>query len=176
MSSVTRSQIKTVTGTDVREGADAIWTDVLAIYDCYGRRFPYDKKQLRNDLGQMLLWDMADAIKVEFFDDHRVERLSYEFLPLADPAAVHEPPGSFPRFEIRPEWSVRLIAVYTTRKPEAEVLEFYKELGWRLVEPLTRTGRGVSEWFAWFRSGGFSVHRGVYKDLDEPRRGKEVAR
>jgi hypothetical protein len=179
MSTMTRAETQTVTGTDVRQVAEAIWQEVLAIYDFYGRRFPYDKPQLRSDLGQILLWDMCDAIKVEFYEnqkDQKVERLSYEFLPLSDPGAVQEAPGTFPRFQIQASWQVRLIARYTTRKPEAEVLEFYRELGWRLVEPLTRTGRGLTEWFSWFRSGGFSVHRGVYKDFDEPTSGKEVAR
>ena len=90
MSTMARVETQTVAGTDVREVAGAIWQEIIEIYALYARRFPYEKQRLRGDLAQMLLWDMADKVIVQFYDSQKVERLSYEYTPLSDPAAVHE--------------------------------------------------------------------------------------
>jgi hypothetical protein len=167
----TKTETRTVTGANVREVAGSTWQEVIAIGEFYGRHFPYDMAKLRNDLGQILLWDMAEKIVVQFYEisgSERIERLSYEFVPLAaGPQAVQSPPGEFPRFEISPSWQVRLVARYTTRKPENEVREFYEALGWRPSEPLTRSGQGSTTTYGAFRSGDFSVSRDVYTDLPD---------
>jgi hypothetical protein len=165
MTTTTRAQTQTVSGVDVRKVAEDMWQEIVAVYDVYGRYFPYDKQELRRDLGLIMLWDMAEKIRVQFYDNDKVLRLSYEFLPLADPGAVHSPVGEFPRYEISPEWRVRVVAVETARKPANEVAEFYQQLGWRTSEALTITGTGTTEPYGSFRSGGFVVSREVYNDI-----------
>jgi hypothetical protein len=181
MDTMTRVETKTITGTDVREVADCIWQEVLALYEFYGRNFPYHKQKLRGDLGQIMLWGMADAFKVQFYEDaegKRNEKLSYEFVLRADPGAVHTPPGNFPRFQLQASWQVRLVAIETTAKPEAEVQEFYLALGWRYCDPLIRNSQGTTEKYGDFRSGDYGVSREVWKDVDvhreEDPQGKEV--
>lgn len=167
MSTMTKSKTttRTVTGTNVLEVAESIRQEIISLYDFYGRHFPYDMAKLRNDIGQILLWDMCDSLKVQFYDGEKIERLSYEFIPRADPEAVHTPPGEFPRFAIPEGLNVRVVAHYSTRKPEHEVREFYDALGWRPSEPLTRTGQGTTERYGAFRSGDYGVTREVYTDL-----------
>jgi len=161
----TKTETRTVTGTDVRQVADSTWQEITSIYDVYGKHFPYDRQQLRHDIGQLLLWDMTDRIRVQFYDADKVERLSYEFVPHADPGAVHSPPGTFPRHEIPVGLHVRVVAKYSTKKPEAEVREFYEALGWHPAEPLKRTGQGTTTTYGSFRSNDFGVTREVYQDL-----------
>ena len=168
MATITRVETTTITGADVREVAAAIWEEVMALYNFYGRNFPYNMQTLKRDLAQILLWDMCEKISVQFYElvnDEKVERLSYEFLPLSDPEAAHDAPGNFPSYEISEDWKVRLVASYTSRKPIEEVREFFKQLGWMPSDPLTRTGHGTTERYAWFQSGGFSVSREVYHDF-----------
>ena len=170
MTTMTRVETQTITGTDIREVAAAIWDEVIALYNFYGRNFPYNMQTLKRDLAQILLWDMCEKVAVQFFElvnGEKVERLSYEFLPLSDPEAEHSAPGDFPSYEISDDWQVRLVATYTPRKPIEEVREFFKQLGWVPSDPLTRTGKGTTERYAWFQSGGFSVSREVYHDFDK---------
>jgi hypothetical protein len=170
MLATTRVVINTINGADVREVAAAIWQAVIALYKFYGQNFPYNQEKLKRDLAQILLWDMTEKICVQFYEmkkGKKVERLSYEFRPLSDPAAVHKDPGSFPTYKIRQHWQVRLIAIYTKQKPADEVREFFNKLGWVPSEALTRTGKGKTERFGWLRSRGFSVSSEVYHDLDE---------
>ena len=170
MSTMTTTKIetRTVTGTNVLEVANAMWTEIQSIYQVYGKRFPYNPELLRGDLGQILLWEMCEHITVQFFEvsgDKRIERLSYSFVPSPDAGAHESPPGEFPRFEISPAWEVRVVGSYNPKKPEQEARKFYETLGWRPSQPLTRTGQGTTEQYGSFRSGGFGVHREVYKDF-----------
>lgn len=170
MTTMTRVIAKSITGTDIRQVADAIWEAVIALYSFYGRNFPYNMQSLKRDLAQILLWDMAKKISVQFYEivnDEKVERLSYEFLPLSDPEAEHSDPASFPSYDIYEDWKVRLVAIYTPLKPVEEVREFFRELGWVPSEPLTRTGKGTTEHYAWFCAGGISISREIYHDFDE---------
>lgn len=165
MGTMTKSQTISITGNDVRQVADCIWDQVGLIEKHYGIALPNDKQKLRKDLGQMLIWGMAKEIKLQFYDSEKNERLKYGFVPNADPTAVHSPPGQFPRFEIPPNWQVRLVVEDTTDKPEAEVREFYDSLGWFPCESLKRTGNGTTTPYGAFRSGDFSVGCDVYTDL-----------
>lgn len=164
----TKSDTRTVTATDVREVAAAISKEIIALYEFYGRRFPYSVGKTRNDIGLLLLFDMTDRIVVEFYEmlnNQKVERLSYTYRPEPDPEAIDSPPGEFPRFEIDPAWQVRVVSYYPTTKPESEVREFYQQLGWRPVDLLVRTGLGTTERNGAFRSDGFVVTKEVYHDL-----------
>lgn len=59
MTTMTRVETMTITGADVREVATAIWEEVIALYNFYGRNFPYNLQTLSRDIAQILLWDMA---------------------------------------------------------------------------------------------------------------------
>ena len=165
MGTMTKSQTISITGNNVREVANCIWEQVGFIEKHYGIKLPTDKQKLRNDLGQMLLWGMTDEIKLQFYDSEKNERLKYGFVPNADPTAVHTPPGEFPRFEISPDWQVRLVVEHAANKSEAELREFYDSLGWSPCESLKRTGNGTTTPCGAFRSGDFSVGCDVYTDL-----------
>jgi hypothetical protein len=43
MTTISRVEAQTVAGTDVREVAAAIWEEIIALYDFYGRHFPYTR-------------------------------------------------------------------------------------------------------------------------------------
>lgn len=161
----TINESKTINGQNVLDVATAIWQAVQAIYAWAGRRFPYNLPKLRTDLGQILLWGMADMITVQFYTpEDMVEKLSYEFVPGEAPTAVQSEPGDFPRHALDPSWKVRLIAQDTVTKPESEVREFYRQLGWVDVPPLTRTGEGTTSQYSAFKSGDFGVTCQVYSD------------
>jgi hypothetical protein len=110
MGTMTKSQTISITGNDVRQVADCIWDQVGLIEKHYGIRLPCDMQKMRLDLGQILIWGMTREIKLQFYDKDNNERLTYGFVPNADPTAVHSPPGQFPRFEIPPGLQVRLVA------------------------------------------------------------------
>jgi hypothetical protein len=166
----TQAFVFAVTGTDVRDVAANCWQEIIDIHNFYGRDFPYDKQKLRNDIGQLLLWDMTDAISVQFFElvnGEKVERLSYNYLPVTDPQAVNSPPGEYPRYTISPDWKVRITARYNPHKPEPEVREFFDAIGWRPSEPLTRTGAGKMQEHGVIKSRNYGVKRAVYTDLPD---------
>jgi hypothetical protein len=172
----TMTKNETVTGVNVRELAGAINEEIEAIYAANIRTFPYNKERLRNDIGLILLYDMADSIKVEFYDNEQTERVSYAFVPGADPAAAITPPGQFPRRDIPANLNVRITAYDTTKKPEGKVREFYEQLGWRRVESLRRSGQGTTETYGSFKSGGIVANRSCYTDLPGKKtEGKGVA-
>jgi hypothetical protein len=158
---------RTITGQNVLEVATAIWKEIQAIYEWAGRRFPYNLPKLRTDIGQILLWDVASMIVIQFYTPDMVEKLSYEFVPGADANAVHSEPGTFPRFELDPSWQVRVIAKYSLTKPQHEVRELFQALGWVDVPSLTRTGGGTTEQYGTFKSGDYGVSRQVYSDPDK---------
>jgi hypothetical protein len=166
----TKAETHTVTATDIREVAAAISKEIIALYEFYGRRFPYNVGKTRNDIGLLLLFAMTDRIVVEFYemvDNQKVERLSYTYRPEADPEAVDSPPGEFPRYEIDPAWQVRVVSYYSTTKPVSEVREFHNQLGWHQIDRLTRTGGGTTERYGAIRYGGYEVTKEVYHDLQE---------
>jgi hypothetical protein len=166
----TKADTYTVAATDVREVAAAIHQELIALYDFYARRFPYNVGKIRNDIGLLLLFGMTAKIVCEFYEmlnNQKVERLSYTYRPEADPEAVNSPPGEFPRYEIDPAWQVRVVSYYPTTKPESEVREFYDQLGWHPVDRLVRTGRGTTERNGAFRSGDYVVTKEVYHDLQD---------
>ena len=158
---------KTISGQNVQEVATNIWQEIQAIYEWIGERFPYNLPKLRADLGQILLWDMASKIVVQFHTPDNVEKLSYEFVPGAAPDAVHSEPGTFPRYALEPSWKVRVIAKDSLTKPQSVVKNFFAELGWVDVPTLTRTGEGTTKPYGAFKSGDFGVTRQVYSDPDK---------
>src|SRR5437764_1170536 len=102
---LTQSETRTVTATDVREVAAAISQEIIALYEFYGKRFPYNIGKIRNDIGLLLLFDMTDRIVIEFYElvnNQKVEKLSYTYRPASAPEVVNSPPGDFPRFQISP--------------------------------------------------------------------------
>jgi hypothetical protein len=165
-----QSQVIEITGTDVRTVAENCFEEITDIHHFYGRNFPYDKQKLRNDIGQLLLWDMTDQISVQFFEllnGQRIERLSYNYIPRTDSQAVQSPPGEYPRYTISPDWKVRIVARYNAQKPEKKVAEFFDALGWRSSEPLSRSGAGKTEEHGSIMSRFYGVKRAVYTDLPD---------
>jgi hypothetical protein len=163
----TETVTRTATAEDVRDVATAIVQEILALSEFYGKNFPYALGRLIKDIGLLLLFDMTAKIAFEFFEmvnGQRVERLSYAYLPKSVPGAVNSEPGDFPRREILPSWQVRLISYYPPAKPVSEVREFYEQLGWLPVDPLTRTGQGTTEEYGVFVSKAFSVAKEFYSD------------
>jgi hypothetical protein len=171
MSTETQSQTinKTILGQNVLDTATNIWQEIQAIYVWAGQRFPYNVPKLRTDLGQILLWDwdMASMIVIQFYSPDMVEKLSYEFVPGVAPDAEHSEPGTFPRYALDPSWQVRVIAKDSLTKPQSEVKNFFRELGWLRCDPLTRTGEGTTEQYGSFKSGDYGVTRQVYSDPDK---------
>jgi hypothetical protein len=172
MTTISKEKTKTETASasNVLDVATSIAQEILLLHDFYAKRFPYEKGKLIKDIGLLLLFDMTAKICFEFYemiDNKKVERLSYSYIPKSVPGAVNSAPDDFPRREIQPAWQVRVVSYYPDTKPEGEVREFYEQLGWLPVDPLTRTGRGTTQEYGAFVSGGYSVSKEIYIDSQD---------